>query len=333
MKAIVLDGFGGLDNFRLADIEMPVMKAEEVLIQIKAAAFNPIDYQMRLGRREKHRMTSPILGRELSGVIIAVGDLVRGFQVGDEVLAASGSMGSNGSYAEYMALNPKMIAHKPSNISFEEATAIPSAGLTAWQCFKRMDVKPGQSVFITGGSGAVGSFLIRILKQQGIHQIITTAGNRRSMEALFALGLDEHKVIDYKTAHLKDQVIAANGGKSFDFAVEIVGGERSELAAEVLRVNGAYLDVTFLGTEQARGVLFDKGCIVVNISNYAYILDNNVTYYEETLRQVVDLIEENKISPPAINIVGELSIKTVQEAHSLMENNQVHGKKIVMKIS
>jgi len=149
MKAIVLEGFGDVDHFHLAEIENPVPKAEEVLIRIEAAAFNPIDYQMRQGRREKQLMTSSILGREMSGVIVAVGSQVAGFLPGDEVMAASGSKGSNGSYAEYMAINPIMIAHKPSNISFEEAAAIPSAGLTAWQCFKRMNIQAEQRVFIT----------------------------------------------------------------------------------------------------------------------------------------------------------------------------------------
>jgi len=333
MKAIVLEGFGDVDHFHQAEIESPVPKAEEVLIRIEAAAFNPIDYQMRQGRREKQLMTSPILGREMSGVIVAIGADVTGFLPGDEVMAASGSKGSNGSYAEYMAINPIMIAHKPSNISFEEAAAIPSAGLTAWQCFKRMNIQPEQRVFITGGSGAVGSFLIRILKYHGIHQVISTAGSQKSTEALLALGLDESQVINYKNTDLTAELIAANEGMLFDFVVEIVGGEISEVAAEVLKVNGTYLDVTFLGTERTRGLLFDKGCVVMNISNYAHALGNNLGYYREALNQVAALIEAGKISPPAIHIVGGLSVKTVQEAHLLMENNQGYGKKNVMKIS
>lgn len=332
MKAIVLQGFGDVDHFHLAEIENPVPGAEEVLIRIEAAAFNPIDYQMRQGRREKQLMTSPVLGREMSGVVVAIGSQVTGFLPGDEVMAASGSKGSNGSYAEYMTINPIMIAHKPSNISFEEAAAIPSAGLTAWQCFTRMKIRPEQKIFITGGSGAVGSFLIRILKSHGIHQIISTAGSRKSKEALLALGLDESQVINYKNTDFTAQLIAANNGGLFDVVVEIVGGEISEVAAEVLKVNGTYLDVTFLGTERTRGLLFDKGCVVMNISNYAPSLGNNLDYYRDSLNQVAALIEAGKISPPAIHVVGELSVKTVQEAHLLMENNQGQGRKSVMKI-
>lgn len=332
MKAIVLEGFGDVSHFRLAETVLPVVKEEEVLIKIKAAAFNPIDYQMRQGRREKQLMTSPILGREMSGIVVAVGEQVTGFFPGDEVMAASGSKGSNGSYAEYMAINPIMIAHKPSNISFEQAAAIPSAGLTAWQCFKRMNVQPEQRVFITGGSGAVGSFLIRLLKYHGIHRIISIAGSRKSTEALLALGLEESQVINYKTSDLAAQLIAANEGMLFDIVVEIVGGEISEVAAEVLKVNAVYLDVTFLGTARTRGLLFDKGCVVLNISNYAPALGNNLAYYGEALNQVATLITTGKIAAPAIHVVGALSVKTVQEAHLLMENNQGYGKKNVMSV-
>lgn len=332
MKAIVLEGFGDVDHFHLAEIEIPVPKAEEVLVKIKAAGFNPIDYQMRQGRREKQLMTSPILGRELSGVVVGIGDQVTGFAPGDEVIAASGSKGSNGSYAEYMAVTPLVMAHKPVNISFEEAAAIPSAGLTAWQCFKRMNIQAGQKVFISGGSGAVGSFLIRILKHHGIHQIFSIAGSQKSMDALFALGLEEQQVINYKTKDVAAQLIAANEAALFDVVVEIVGGESSEIAAEVLKVYGTYLDVTFLGTERTRGLLFDKGCMVINISNYAHSLGNNMAYYGEALHQVVALIEAEKIKAPAVYAVGALSVKTVQEAHLLMENNQGQGRKIVMTV-
>lgn len=333
MKAIVLDGFGGVEHFRLIEMVKPVIQENEVLIRIKAAAFNPIDYQMRQGRREKYLMTSPILGRELSGIITAVGSRVSGFSIGDEVIAASGSKGSNGSYAEYMSLNPQLVALKPANASFEQAAAIPSSGLTAWQSFSRMKISKDQSIFIAGGAGAVGSFLIRLLKQSGIDQVLSTAGSPESTGALLALGLREDQIINYKSENLKEHILNANGGQTFDFAVDLVGARMSELAAEVLKVNGTYLDVTFLGTEKAREQLFDKGCMIINISNYAYTLNDTISWYGATLSKLSALIENNEISVPAINIVGELGLETVRKAHLLMENNQIYGMKQIMSIS
>jgi NADPH:quinone reductase-like Zn-dependent oxidoreductase len=120
MKAIVLNGFGDSSNFKLTELPTPTIKANEVLVQIKAAAFNPIDYQMRKGLRESRLMRSPVLGREFSGIVVATGPDASRFKTGDEVLALAGSMGSNGTYAEYIALNEQLLALKPVNISFEE---------------------------------------------------------------------------------------------------------------------------------------------------------------------------------------------------------------------
>lgn len=332
MKAIVLDGFGSVDHFRLIETDIPLVNEDQVLVKIKATAFNPIDYQMRQGRREKELMTSPILGREMSGVIVDVGDRVSGFKTGDEIMAASGSRGSNGSYAEYMSLSPKVIALKPAGVSFETAAAIPSAGLTAWQSFTRMNISPDQSIFITGGSGAVGSFLIKLLIRKGVKKIYTTAGSPASRKAIKALGLVDSHILDYNTADLAKDLIQVNDGESFDFTVDIVGAGISEIAAEALKVNGTYLDITFLGTEKTREILFDKGAVVLNISNYAYALKNNLDWYGQTLSTLSGLIEAGEIIPPAINIVGELSVKTVQDAHLLMENNQTQGKKIIMTV-
>ncbi len=331
MKAIILNGFGDVSNFSLAEVEVPVIKDDEVLIQLKAAAFNPIDYQMRLGLRESRIMKSPVLGRELSGIIVETGKNVVGYHVGEEIIAASGSRGSNGSYAEFMALNSSFIAHKPANISFEAAAAIPSAGLTAWQCFNRMRVEANSSVFISGGAGAVGRFLIKLLLINGCTNIVTTAGSEQSINALIALGLKPSQIIDYKKDNMEQNILNANNGRGFDFAVEIVGGVLAETAANVLDINGTYVDVTFLGTELTRETLFDKGCVIINIANYAQAA-KNANWYGQTLNELASLIRQNKIAPPEINSVGDLSVETVQLAHTLMETNRIFGKKLVMSI-
>ncbi len=159
MKAIVLNGFGDSSNFKLSNLPLPIVTGNEILVQIKAAAFNPIDYQMRKGLRESRLMRSPVLGREFSGIVIETGPDATRFKPGDEVMALAGSMGSNGTYAEYISLNELLLAKKPANISFEQAAAIPSSGLTAWECFSRAGIKPDESIFITGATGGVGRFL------------------------------------------------------------------------------------------------------------------------------------------------------------------------------
>jgi NADPH2:quinone reductase len=332
MKAIQLNGFGDVSNFSLTHLDDPIVKNDEVLIQIKAAAFNPIDYQMRLGLRESRLMRSPVLGRELSGLIVKAGPDVIGFKPGDEVMVLAGSRGSNGSYAELIALDYRMLGRKPHHISFEEAAAIPSSGLTAWHSFKRMQAEASDSVFINGAAGGVGRFLIKLLKASGISNIITTAGSEQSMIALQNLGLNTGQIINYNEPGLKELLIAANNGKRFDYAVDLVGRVIAETAAGILKMNGSYVDITFLGTSITREILFDKGANILNIAAYAFAVENNLTWYGDMLNHLAQLIDAGKIDAPAVNVIGSLSVETVQEAHRLMEANRIYGKKLVMSV-
>lgn len=332
MKAIQLNGFGDVSNFSEACLHAPVIKNDEVLIQIRAAAFNPIDYQMRLGRRESRLMRSPVLGRELAGIIVKTGPDVTGFKPGDEVMALAGSRGSNGSYAELVALDYRMLGRKPHGISFEEAAAIPSSGLTAWHSFTRMRAEASDSVFINGAAGGVGRFLIKLLTANGISNIIATAGSEQSIAALQSLGLNSRQIVNYNQPGLKDLLITANKGSRFDYTVDLVGGTMAETAADVLKINGCYVDVTFLGTSITREILFDKGADIFNIAAYAFAIENNLAWYGDTLNHLALLIDSGKIDAPSVNVIGSLSVETVQEAHRLMEANRIYGKKLVMRI-
>jgi len=332
MKAIVLSGFGDTSNFKLTDLSTPAVQANEVLVQIKATAFNPIDYQMRKGLRESRLMRSSVLGREFSGIVIETGSGVSRFKLGDEVIALAGSMGSNGTYAGYISLHEQLLAKKPGNISFEQAAAIPSSGLTAWECFSRAGIRPEESIFITGATGGVGRFFIKLLKLYNVHRIVATAGSAESAEALTQLGIANSDIVNYNVGNLEDAILLANGGDRFDYSADLAGGAISEVAARVLKINGSYLDVTFLGTPETRNALFDRACKIYNIAAYAHGLSGNLNWYGATLGLLADLVEANDIVPPEINLIGDLSEASVIDAHRLMESNLIFGKKLVMTI-
>nr|WP_067062525.1 NADP-dependent oxidoreductase [Mucilaginibacter sp. L294] len=332
MKAIVLSGFGDTSNFKLTDLPIPTVQANEVLVQIKATAFNPIDYQMRKGLRESRLMRSPVLGREFSGIVIETGSGASRFKPGDEVIALAGSMGSNGTYAAYISLNEQLLAKKPVNISFEQAAAIPSSGLTAWECFSRAGIWPEESIFITGATGGVGRFFIKLLKLYNVNRIVATAGSDESAKALTQLGIANDDIINYNIDSLEDAILLANGGDRFDYSADLAGGVISEIAAKVLKINGSYLDVTFLGTPETRSALFDRACKIYNIAAYAHDLSGNISWYGATLGLLADLVETNDLAPPEIKLIGDLSEASVIDAHRLMESNLIFGKKLVMTI-
>lgn len=334
MKAIILKDFGSTDQFiEQNDWPVPAPEEAEILILIKATAFNPVDYQMRQGKPESKRMHSPILGKEFAGTIIKTGKLVKKFKEGDPVFAASGSMGSNGTYAQYISIPEIIAALKPESITFEEAAAIPIAFTTALQCYKRLVLKETDSVFISGAAGGVGLALVKLLLAKGHQKIIVTAGNTESREQLIIAGLTARQIIDYKQDGLVARILSANNGKQFDYCVDMVGGKMAELCAEVIKTNGTYADITALTTDVARDELFGKGAVILNISNYAYSLNGNKGYYGESLREIVGLLENNAITPPPVQVVGELGVETVQKAHQLLEDNQTKGRKLVMRVS
>lgn len=333
MKAIILKNFGGVENFELTEIENPQVKNDEVLIKIRATAFNPIDYQMRQGATESKLLKSPILGRELSGEIIELGKNVNSFQIGDKVSAYVGSLASNGTYAEFISVPSKLVAKNPSKLSFEQATAIPMVGMTALQCFNRIVIPKEKPIFITGGAGGVGTILIKLLISNGNFNIYTTSGNNQSKVHLKNIGVNESNIINYKKEDIV--IVLKEMVGDFDYAIDLVGGKMSEISADLLNVFGIYVDVTFLATEKAKETLFDKATSIINIANYAPTLKSGsekFEYYENALKELFDKIEQNTISPTEINVIGTLSVETVQKAHHLMENNLTNGKKLIMTI-
>lgn len=330
MKAIILN-----EKFQLEDgvTNQPQPKNNEVLIQIKASGFNPIDYQMLENELERKLIKSPILGRELSGIIVEKGTDVTQFNIGDEVFCGSGSMGSNGTYAEYISVPESIVSLKPKNISFEQAAAIPSAGLTSLQIFNRLQLQPEQTILVTGAAGGVGSFLIKILLAHHIQNFIVTVGSEENRQMLINLGVKNNKIINYKQENLAENILKANNNLPFDIGIDLVGNDMSEITADVLKINGTYVDVTALVTKDAHEMLFNKGCLIMNISNYSYSMIKKYDYYQNSLIEIKNLIESGAIPPPQHKVIGGLSLKTVLQAHSILKNNQTQGHKLIMKHS
>jgi len=205
VKAVVIHGYGGPEVAKLDDVEEPSPRPNDVVIDVKAASLNPIDFKIREGKlkllRPKRRL--PIaLGCDVAGVVRAVGSDVKRFAIGDEVFARL-EKGRMGGLAERVAADAGVVAIKPKQASFEEAASIPLAGLTALQALREAaGLTAGQKVLIHAGAGGVGSLAIQIAKAMELWVATTTS--TKNVDFVRSLGADE--VIDYTKgpAALKD---------------------------------------------------------------------------------------------------------------------------------
>lgn len=218
MQALMLTRYGGPEATELQDhVPAPVAGFEEVVVQVRAAGLNPVDYKIRKGMlRVIRRYPLPvIMGNDIAGVVQSVGDGVTRFAVGDRVYACLG-VNHLGGFAEQAVVQEDHLAKMPASLTFEAAAAVPLAALTALQALRdELQVANGQKVFISGGAGGVGTFAIQIAKQLGA-QVATTASPRG--EALVRrLGADV--VIDY-TKEQFEKVL-----HDYDAAFDLVGGD------------------------------------------------------------------------------------------------------------
>ncbi|MEA3235004.1 NADP-dependent oxidoreductase [Pseudomonas mosselii] len=213
MKAFIIDRYGKDVVGRIAEMPVPALGDDDVLVRVHAAGVNALDVKLRNGEFKRvlpYRLPL-ILGNDLAGTVLRVGARVTRFKPGDDVYARPGQA-RIGSFAEQIAVTQQALARKPANLSMEQAAALPLVALTAWQVLvETAQLKPGQKVLIHAGSGGVGSIAIQLAKHLGAF-VATTTGTG-NVEWVKALGADV--VIDYKrqdfTRELRDYDVVLSG--------------------------------------------------------------------------------------------------------------------------
>jgi len=235
MKALQITQYGAIkDSLAFNEIDKPTIQANDVLIEIKAAAINPIDKSIILGNLQD-LLPIPLpstISYDVSGIIVEKGDDVTNFEIGDLVYSRV-PQEQMGTVAEYVAVTSLAVSKKPGNISFEEAASLPLAGLTALQSLEYAGIKANDKVLIHAGSGGVGSFAIQYAKSKGAYVYTTTSTT--NVEWVKALGAD--RVIDYKTEDYKTIV------KDADIVFDTLGQNYTTEAFEVIKQGGKVISV------------------------------------------------------------------------------------------
>ena len=237
MKGIVAHCYGAPDVLRLEQVAKPTPADDQLLVKVHAAALNPLDWHVMRGSPYIMRMSSglgapkdPRVGVDFAGTVEAVGKNVTQFKPGDEVFG-----GADGAVAEYVVVREsRAVAHKPTNVSFEQAASVPIAAVTALQGLRdKGGIKPGQKVLINGASGGVGTFAVQIAKHFGAE--VTGVCSTRNVELVRSLGAE--RVVDYT------QEDFAQGAERYDIILDNVGNRSLADLRRVLKPNGTLVIV------------------------------------------------------------------------------------------
>ena len=304
MKAVQIERYGNEDVLQLKDVERPTPEDNELLVKVRAAAVNPVDWKIRDGLGDIFGLKPPlILGCEVAGTVENVGRGITHFAAGDEVYGYLGA--HSGGYAEYVAAPASEFARKPKQIDFDTAVSVPVAALTAWQgIFDHGKLVRGQRILITGASGAVGSAAVQLAKSKGAHAIGTGSG--RNEEFVRKLGADEF--IDYKKAKLEDKI------SGVDVVFDTVGGDTQERAFQTLKRDGFLVStVSPPSAEKAK----EFGVTVAMVQ---------MIPKPDQIAEINRLLESGKLT---VRIATALPLAEVKKAHQMSASGHADGKIIL----
>ena len=314
MKAFLWERYGPPETLRLAEVERPAPAAGEALVRVLAASVNAADWHSMRGKpvfsrltlgllRPKHR----ILGVDIAGRVESVGSGVTRFQPGDEVYANLLQHGYGG-FAEYAAVPADVMASKPANLSFEEAAAVPMAGVTALQGLGHHGaIRPEQQVLINGASGGVGTFAVQIAASYGPE--VTAVTSTENLDLARSLGA-EH-VVDYTTTDV------VRSGRRYDLVFDTVGNRSVADLRRLLADGGAAAVTGFTSVPKLLGVSLRGGSSIDQVEAHVGT---------EDLDRLSELIEAGSVRPV---IDRRFPFAEIPEAIAYLEQGHARGKVVV----
>ncbi len=308
MKAICFHEYGGPEVLKYENVQRPEPQHGQVLIQVRAAAVNPVDWKIREGWLASMipLQLPTIAGTDVAGVVMATGQGVTDFRVGQDVYGFVGIGG--GAYAGYTTAAIETIALQPQTLDYVQAASVPLVATTAWQAlFEAGGLKEGQTVLIHGGAGGVGTFAVQLAKMKGAYVLATASS--QNVEFVKGLGADE--VIDYTTTRF--ETVAHH----VDVVLDIIGGETQQRSWGVLKPGGIL--VSTLGPpSQEDAAKHRVRAAFVQAQPTAGLL-----------KEIARLLDSGQIKP---NVGKMFPMEQARQAQELKQHGHTRGK-IVLEIA
>ena len=323
MKIYRVEQAGG--DFVETVVPDPVAKAGEVLVRIHASGANPLDTKIRANQAAHARQPLPaVLGLDMAGVVEDVGEGVTTFRRGDEVYGMTGGVGGlQGSLAELVAADARLLAHKPKTLSMREAAALPLSTITAWEgLVDRANVHAGQKVLIHAGAGGVGHIAVQIAKALGAEVFATVSAVKAEIATRFGA-----VPVDYTTLSREEYVAQFTGGEGFDIIYDTVGGKTlDESFAAVRRYTGHVLSCLGWGTHALSPLSFRGATYSGVFTLLPLITGEGRAHHGEILREAAKMADEGKLKPLLSGKAFDGA--TIAEAHALVASGSL-GKVVV----
>jgi NADPH:quinone reductase-like Zn-dependent oxidoreductase len=320
MKAITCHRYGPPDVLEFEEVDAPVVGDHDVLVRVRGASVNPRDWHFLRGVPYVMRPfglrlpASGVLGSDVAGQVEAVGPAVTGFGPGDEVYANV----LDGAFAEYAAVPEHVLAAKPANLGFEQAAAVPLAGLTALQGLRDHGrVRPGQRVLIVGAGGGVGSFAVQLARHFGAE--VTGVCSTGKAELVRSLGADH--VIDYTREDF------TRGGPRYDLILQLAGTDSASACRRALTPKGTLLASSGDSPSRWMGPM-GRMARAVLLSRFVSqrLAPFEATQRRDDLQTLTELIEAGRLAPV---IDRTYPLPEVPEAIRYLERGHARGKVVI----
>lgn len=322
MKAMYLKEYGGPEVLQLVELEKPVPKGQQVLIEIHAIGVNYADTARREGQYVVPTPLPFIPGAEVAGVVVETGESVKNVKPGDRVV----TLIESGGYAEFALADSRGLIPLPEQMNFEQAAALPLQGLSAYHILKTMGrLAIGETVLVHAAAGGVGTIAVQLAKLFGAGKVIATASSDDKLALAGDMGADV--VVNYTEQGWEEKVLEATGGKGIDVALEMAGGEVFNKTLKCLAPFGRIVIYGVASGEQSR--LYPSSLMAKNQSVIGFFLPQIMRRPELIQSSMAEMLGYLANSQLKLTIGGSFPLEQAADVHRLLQSRQSKGKLIL----
>jgi NADPH:quinone reductase len=325
VRAAVLHTYGDPDVLNIEQRPEPALRDTDILVEVHGTSVNPVDTKVRQTGGGGGRSLPLILGYDVSGIVVRCGPSVKQWNVGDAIFAAP-NLFRDGANADYVAIDARSAARKPTTVDHATAAALPLVSQTAWEALHlRARIQPGQTVLIHAGAGGVGHIAVQLAHLHGC-RVITTAGREESI-AFCRDVLHADEVIDYRRTDFVERMRELTHGKGVPVVMDTVGGEVFQKSLDCLSVNGQI--VTILGSstgDRGRGLLYKNVTVHYEFMGIPTAHEIEPERPGQILTGIARLVDAGLLKPW---VSQRLPLEKVAEGHRQVETSRTVGKVVI----